>query len=171
MPKEKKPKEKENKPMKKRIKDKVLGNLARKGLKGATACLLGVLMFLAGCQTADPSSRSTSAEYEFPVNVTVNGTSNTVSVSVDIGDGATADASGGGDKNDNTATQTTDTKPEVAVALPGGTAGTGGSTPQSGIVSEALNKLLGTTSGGGATLTPQEVEAVKELLESNTQIQ
>ena len=64
-----------------------------------------------------------------------------------------------------TATQTTDTKPEVAVGVGGGSAGTGGAAPQSGIVGAALEKLmgiLGGTAAPGTKLTADEAAAISD---------
>ncbi len=57
----------------------------------------------------------------------------------------------------------TDTKPELAVGVGGGSAGTGGAQPSSGIVGAALEKLMGIVGGTaakGAALTPSEAQAV-----------
>ena len=116
---------------------------------------------LAGCQSADPASRSNSTRYR---DIYVSNASN---VTLTVGDGLYADSSGGGDTQSNTPTQTLDTKPEVAVALPGGTAGTGGAKPQSGIVGEALDALGRILKGSGEKLTPEQADAIKECADVN----
>ena len=125
---------------------------------GATA--LAALLMLSGCQTADPASRSNRASYR-DIRAEIFGTSNTIHITV--GDGLYASADGGGDKQDSAATQTTDTRPEVAVGVGGGSAGTGGAAPQSGIVGDALKKLMsivGGTAPEGTKLTAEEAAAV-----------
>ncbi|MCL1922042.1 MAG: hypothetical protein FWG50_13390 [Kiritimatiellaeota bacterium] len=127
------------------------------------AALAAVLM--AGCQTADPSSRSNKASYG---DITV---CESTGVTITLGDGLVADASGGGDTQSNTPTQTTDVKPEVAAAWAGGSAGTGGGAPQSGIVGEALSKLMGLIGGtSSAKLTPQEARAVRDCVDGNCEL-
>ena len=126
----------------------------------ATASVLFAVLALAGCQTADPASRSNRAAYR-DIYAKVRGASNTVCITV--GDGLYASADGGGDKQDSAATQTTDTRPEVAVGVGGGSAGTGGAAPQSGIVGDALKKLMsivGGTAPEGTKLTAEEAAAV-----------
>lgn len=126
----------------------------------ATASVLFAVLALAGCQTADPASRSNRAAYR-DIYAEVRGASNTVCITV--GDGLYASADGGGDKQDSAATQTTDTRPEVAVGVGGGSAGTGGAAPQSGIVGDALKKLMsivGGTAPEGTKLTAEEAAAV-----------
>ncbi len=126
----------------------------------ATASVLFAVLALAGCQTADPASRSNRAAYR-DIYAEVRGVSNTVCITV--GDGLYASADGGGDKQDSAATQTTDTKPELAVGVGGGSAGTGGAQPSSGIVGAALEKLMGIVGGTaakGAALTPSEAQAI-----------
>lgn len=126
----------------------------------AAASAVVAILALAGCQNADPASRSNRTSYR-DIVAEIRGSSNTINVTV--GDGLYASADGGGDKNDSAATQTTDTKPEVAVGVGGGSAGTGGATPSSGIAGEALNKLMGIVSGkapAGTTLTAEEAQAV-----------
>jgi hypothetical protein len=126
----------------------------------ATASVLFAVLALAGCQTADPASRSNRAAYR-DIYAEVRGVSNTVCITV--GDGLYASADGGGDKQDSAATQTTDTRPEVAVGVGGGSAGTGGAAPQSGIVGDALKKLMsivGGTAPEGTKLTAEEAAAV-----------
>jgi len=148
--------------MKKKTQDKVLNKLSAKGLvRTATVLLLMTVgvAFLAGCQTADPASRSNRTDYG-GMSIVIKGNHNVATV--DIGDGVTSDASGGGDTQSNTPTQTTDTKPEVAVGLGGGSAGTGGSPASSGIVGEALSKLMGILGGNGGKLTQQEAAAIKD---------
>jgi hypothetical protein len=126
----------------------------------ATASVLFAVLALTGCQTADPASRSNRAAYR-DIYAEVRGVSNTVCITV--GDGLYASADGGGDKQDSAATQTTDTRPEVAVGVGGGSAGTGGAAPQSGIVGDALKKLMsivGGTAPEGTKLTAEEAAAV-----------
>lgn len=136
----------------------------RKGMLMMAGLVLMAGLVIVGCQSADPASRSNRAEYR-DIYAAVNGTNNTVTVRV--GDGLYASADGGGDKMENTATQTTDTKPEIAVGVGGGSAGTGGATPSSGIVGAALEKLMSIVSGSakaGTTLTAEEAAAIKECV-------
>jgi len=132
---------------------------------GATA--LAALLMLSGCQTADPASRSNRASYR-DIRAEISGTSNTIHITV--GDGLYASADGGGDKQDSTATQTTDTRPEVAVGVGGGSAGTGGASPQSGIVGDALQKLLSIVNGTASKdtkLTTEEANAITACANCN----
>ena len=92
---------------------------------------------------------------------------NSSGVTLTVGDGLIASADGGGDTQSNSPTQTTDTKPEVAVGLGGGSAGTGGSPASSGIVGEALSKLMGIFGGSGEKLTQQEAAAIKDCADGN----
>lgn len=100
--------------------------------------MLAAAALIGGCQTADPASRSNRTAYR-DIRVDVNGCSNTVNMTV--GDGLYASADGGGDTQSNTPTQTTDTKPEVAVGVGGGSAGTGGASPQSGLTDKIVAAL------------------------------
>lgn len=132
-----------------------------KQLSASLLLCVSALIF-AGCQTADPASRSNRTSYR-DIRAEINGTSNTLTITV--GDGLYASADGGGDTQSNTPTQTTDTKPEVAVGVGGGSAGTGGAAPQSGIVGAALEKLmsiLGGTAPAGTKLTRDEAAAISE---------
>lgn len=132
---------------------------------GATA--LAALLMLAGCQTADPASRSNRASYR-DIRAEIAGVSNTIHITV--GDGLYASADGGGDKQESSAAQTTDTKPEIAVGVGGGSAGTGGATPQSGIVGAALEKLMSIISGTaptGTKLTTEEASAISACANGN----
>lgn len=101
----------------------------------AVALALGLL---AGCQTADPASRSNRTQYR-DIVAKIEGSSNTVTISV--GDGLYASADGGGDAQHNTPTQTTDTKPEVAVGVGGGSAGTGGAATTAGLTDKIMAAL------------------------------
>ena len=97
-----------------------------KGVVGV-AVAVALMAFVTGCQNADPASRSNHAEYgDMAPKIVIEGCHNTVNVTIKIGDGLYASADGGGDQQENTPTQTTDTKPEVAVGVGGGSAGTGG---------------------------------------------
>ncbi len=128
----------------------------------ASLCLCASALIFAGCQTADPASRSNRTSYR-DIRAEINGCSNTLTITV--GDGLYASADGGGDALENTPTQTTDTKPEVAVGVGGGSAGTGGAAPQSGIVGAALEKLmgiLGGTAAPGTKLTADEAAAISD---------
>lgn len=159
-PKPEKLKEKEEKMKTKQKK------LAQK-LKGVTATVAAAatalaMMAAAGCQTADPSSRSNRAEYgDVAPRVEINGCSNVVSVTNIVGDGVYASADGGGDKQTNTPTQTTDTKPEVAVGVGGGSAGTGGASTQAGLTDKimAALKATGLISAGNVNAAAKAVEA------------
>lgn len=128
----------------------------------ASLCLCVSAFLFTGCQTADPASRSNRTSYR-DIRAEINGCSNTLTITV--GDGLYASADGGGDALENTPTQTTDTKPEVAVGVGGGSAGTGGAAPQSGIVGAALDKLmsiLGGTAAPGTKLTADEAAAISD---------
>lgn len=128
----------------------------------ASLLLCASALIFAGCQTADPASRSNRTSYR-DIRAEINGSGNTLTVTV--GDGLYASADGGGDAIENTPTQTTDTKPEVAVGVGGGSAGTGAATPSSGIVGAALEKLmsiLGGTAAPGTTLTQDEAAAISD---------
>ncbi|HRR33126.1 MAG TPA: hypothetical protein P5026_03430 [Kiritimatiellia bacterium] len=128
----------------------------------ASALILSASTLLSGCQTADPASRSNRTSYR-DIRAEINGCSN--SLTITVGDGLYASADGGGDAIENTPTQTTDTKPEVAVGVGGGSAGTGAATPSSGIVGAALEKLmsiLGGTAAPGTKLTPGEAAAISD---------
>ena len=118
----------------------------------AAASLLALALTLAlGCQSADPKSRSSRTSYG---DIIVANSSN---VTLTIGDGSLLSADGGGDATTASPVQTTDTKPELAVALPGASAGTGGAKPASGLtetVLTALQKLLNGESPPADTLTP-----------------
>lgn len=122
--------------------------------------VMALVAIITGCQTVDPASRSNRTSYR-DLYVQIEGTSNTVEMTV--GDGLYASADGGGDSQENTATQTTDTKPEVAVGVGGGSAGTGGATPSSGIVGAALEKVMSILSGkapADTKLTKEEADAI-----------
>jgi hypothetical protein len=135
---------------------KVALKLKDKAAAGTAALIAAAL--IAGCQNADPSSRSNRTQYR-DIRAEVNGSSNHVSITV--GDGLLATADGGGDAMEASPTQTTDTRPEIAVGVGGGSAGTGGAVPSSGIVGEALEKLMGIVGGtGSAKLTAEEAKAV-----------
>jgi hypothetical protein len=132
-----------------------------KQLSASLLLCVSALIF-AGCQTADPASRSNRTSYR-DIRAEINGCSN--SLTITVGDGLYASADGGGDAMEATATQTTDTKPEVAVGVGGGSAGTGGAAPQSGIVGAALEKLmgiLGGTAAPGTKLTAEEAAAISD---------
>ena len=149
---------------------------------------LALLFLAAGCQntkpvlnapqptTIEPKAKATSAEYG-GVSLTVNGNSNEVTMT--IGDGAIA-ANEGNDTQRNTATptstptsnvvptQTNDIKPEVAVAGPGGSAGTGNAKPGGNVLQDAFNKLAGIFSGTSKTpLTKPEADALKDCIDGN----
>lgn len=158
--------------MNKSLKQKVRGKMKTKKeilkakLKGVTktapgvATLLAVMMF-AGCQTADPASRSNRASYgDLEPRITINGSSNTVSFAMTIGDGVLASADGGGDTQSNSPVQTTDTKPEVAVGVGGGSAGTGGGSQETGPTAAVLYALKGL----GNLITPENEKAVTEAV-------
>lgn len=128
----------------------------------ASLCLCASALIYSGCQTADPASRSNRTSYR-DIRAEINGCSN--SLTITVGDGLYASADGGGDTQSNSPTQTTDTRPEVAVGVGGGSAGTGGATPSSGIVGAALEKLmsiLGGTAPAGTKLTADEAAAISD---------
>ena len=139
-------------------------------MKKVILFLAAAVMGVVGCQTADPASRSNRVAYR-DIYVTVNGASNYVHQAV--GDGLYASADGGGDTQSNTPTQTTDTKPEVAVGVGGGSAGTGGAKPTSGLTEEvlsALTKFTGILGGNGGKLTAAEANAIKECVDWNCEL-
>ncbi len=125
-------KQKKSKPAKMQEKEEKMKEKSKKlamKLKGA-AVAVGLMAFVTGCQNADPASRSNHTQYgDLEPRIVIEGCHNTVNVTIKIGDGLYASADGGGDEQTNSPTQTTDTKPEVAVGVGGGSAGTGGSTP------------------------------------------
>lgn len=75
------------------------------------------LVALAGCSTATPASRATTANYEINVKVSVDESakSTTVNVPFTFGDGALASADSSGSTETQTATPTLDIKPDVNV--------------------------------------------------------
>lgn len=152
-------------------KQKLRNKLKRKKpMKQTLASLLlcaSAALLSGGCQTADPASRSNRASYR-DIYAEVNGGSNCVTIT--IGDGLYASADGGGDRQDSAATQTTDTRPEVAVGVGGGSAGTGGASPSSGIVGAALEKLVSILDGSapaGTKLSTEEAAAITECVGCN----
>jgi len=119
-----------------------------------------------GCKSADPASRSSAADYG-GLKAEVKGNNNTVNVTV-RGDGAFTSAEGGGDVQTNTPNQATDTKPEIAFAMPGGSAGTGSAQPGGNVLDRALNKVTGWIGGGTKTpLTKLEADALKYCIDCN----
>ena len=75
------------------------------------------LMALAGCSTATPASRATTASYEINVKVCMDEgvKSATVNVPFTFGDGALASADSSGSKETQTATPTVDVRPDIDV--------------------------------------------------------
>jgi len=137
------------KPMKSKTKRKVRGKLSAKGLvRVATVLLLMTVgvVFLAGCQTADPSSRSNLADYG-GMSIVVNGNNNRVTI--DVGDGVTSDASGGGDTQTSTPTLSTDVTTKAAAAWGASSAANEGSPGQSGDFISSVGKLIRTFTGSG----------------------
>ena len=128
--------------------------------KVATATAMLALVLMAGCQTADPASRSNNATYgDFMPKIAIDGSSNTVTVAITVGDGVYASADGGGDTQSNTPTQTTDTKPEVAVGVGGGSAGTGGGSQESGLTAKLWNALKAYIPAGSETAAKTAIES------------
>jgi len=163
MGKKKKAKDKGGKPLKQEVKAKVKEKLKKKGLaSGAGALLLVSMVLFAGCQTADPSSRSNRADVG-GVQVTVNGNHNTTYV--DIGDLLTADASGGGDTQSNTPTLSTDVTTKAAAAWGASSAANEGSPGQSGDFISSVGKLIRIFNGSGETLDANEAAAVRECVD------
>jgi hypothetical protein len=159
-------------PVKQKMKEKKEAMKAKKEaikakLKGVAAPIaagtaLVALMLLTACQTADPASRSNNATYgDLEPRITVNGSSNYVHLAVTVGDGVIASADGGGDTQSNTPTQTTDTKPEVAVCVGGGSAGTGGGSPTAGLTDKLMTALKGL-----GLVTGTNEGAVKEVIDA-----
>ena len=143
--------------MKKETKGKVRSKLSARGLlRAATACLLFGMMLLAGCQTADPSSRSNRTDYG-GMSIVVNGNSNRVTI--DVGDGVTSDASGGGDTQSNTPTLSTDVTTKAAAAWGASSAANEGSPSQSGDYISLFRSLLRMITGSSDSLTELEAAA------------
>ena len=159
----KKGKKKGEKPMKKKTKDKVRGKLLAKGLvAGATVCLVAAVMLLAGCQSADPASRSNRTDYG-GMSVVINGNHNRVTV--DIGDGVTSDASGGGDTQTSTPTLSTDVTTKAAAAWGASSAANEGSPGQSGDFISSVGKLIRIFTGSGESLDAGEAKAVRDCVD------
>jgi len=128
-------------------------------MKKAMVMMMLAVAALAGCQSADPASRSNRTAYR---DIYVSDSSN---VTLKVGDGLYASADGGGDSQRNTPTQTTDVKPEVAAAWGGASAGTGGARPTAGLTAAALaawDKLT-----GGGKLTAGEAQAIRDCVDGN----
>lgn len=136
-------------------------------LKGAApaataVCLMVAAMMMAGCQTADPASRSNDASYgDLEPRVSINGSSNYVNVAITIGDGVLASADGGGDTQSNTPTQTTDVPAQVAVGVGGGSAATGGGSPTAGLTDKLMAALKST-----GLVTENNTAAVKAAVDA-----
>ena len=151
--------------------------IRRERLRQGACIIAGIFMVaiaalaFTGCLGANPAARSNHAQYGDIGRVEINGSSNTVSITV--GDGVIASADGGGDMMENTPTQTTETKPEIAAAWGGASAGTGGAKPSSGIAGKALEKLMGITGGtapSGTKLTAEEAKAITDCVGDNCEI-
>ena len=124
------------------------------------------LGLVAGCQTTTPASRANESKYAPVVKIENRGNNNEYKLT--LGDGLYASADGGGDTQRVTPTQTTDTKPEIAVAGPGGSAGTGNAKPGGNVLDNALNKVSGWLGGGTKTpLTKLEADALKDCIDGN----
>lgn len=163
-----KPQKLADKRRKAKSKKSKLAKLKGQIMKHTALAALAAAAILSGCQTADPASRSNRSSYR-DIYAEIHGCSNLVTIT--IGDGLYASADGGGDRQDSSAAQTTDTKPELAVGVGGGSAGTGGAQPSSGIVGAALEKLMGIVGGTaakGAALTPSEAQAVSAAAQAAT---
>jgi len=124
--------------------------------------MLAVAGVMSGCQSADPASRSNRTRYG-DIVAKVQGENNTVYI--EIGDGTYASADGGGDAVTSQPTQTTETKPEIAAAWGGASAGTGGAKPTSGLTETAIAAWQKLTSG--QKLTAQEAAAIKDCADGN----
>ena len=117
--------------------EKAKKKIARK-VKGCVLVALGLLV--AGCSTATPASRATSASYDISVKVCLDEgvKSATVNVPFTFGDGALASADSSGSTETQTATPTLDVKPDINVnyAQGGGISsrGTGGASGAAGIL-------------------------------------
>lgn len=121
--------------------------------------LLLIVAAAAGCQNADPASRSNRASYR-DIRAEIRGTSNVVNITV--GDGLYASADGGGDTQSNTPTHTVDTKPEVAVGVGGGSAGTGGASPSAGLT----KKIVAALKNAGVVTDSNAPEASKAVADA-----
>ena len=109
-------------------KEKIAAKCGKRAAKCAVV-LIALAFVLAGCATADPSSRSTSGEYgdtEPTVKVVFEkGSSNntaTITMPITLGDAAVASADSSGSTETQTAspTNTTDIKPKTDVNTTGG---------------------------------------------------
>ena len=131
-------------------------------MKKVMFIMLAAAGVMSGCQSADPASRSNRTRYgDIVANVYGEGNS----VSIEIGDGLYASADGGGDATTSTPTQTTETKPEIAAAWGGASAGTGGAKPTSGLTDTVIAAWQKLTSG--QKLTAQEAAEIKGCVEGN----
>ena len=124
------------KPAKDRVKAKAKEVKAKvKGKVKALLALIGLAVLFAGCSTATPASRATTASYEINVKVCMDEgvKSTTVNVPFTFGDGALASADSSGSTETQTATPTLDIKPDVDLNYAqGGGISTGGGRAASG---------------------------------------
>lgn len=151
--------------MKVKIKGKVIGNLAGKGLvAAATALVLFVMMAFTGCQSADPSARVTRADYG-DLCVAIHGNAN--NVTFDLGDGAVSDASGGGDSQTSTPTLTPTVTTKAAAAWGASSAANEGSPGQAGDFISSVGKLIRIFTGSGESLSSAEAAAIRECVDGN----
>ena len=143
------------KPVKAKVKAKVKSTKAKvKGKVKALLARVGLAVLFAGCSTATPASRATTAQYEITFSFDDGAKGNTVNLT--LGDGALASADSSGSTETQTATPTLDVKPDVNLnyAQGGGITnrGTGGGTATG--AAGVLEKLLGSlTDEGLAALT------------------
>jgi hypothetical protein len=136
-----------------------------KGLAPAATAVLMLLaaLLFAGCQDLNPASRSNHAQYrDVAPSIVVNGSSNVVTVTNSVGDGVIASADGGGDAMTNTPSQTTDVKPEVAVGVGGGSAGTGAGSQEAGLTTQIMSALKGL----GGLINPTNEKTVAAAVEA-----
>jgi hypothetical protein len=152
---------KENKEKMKAKKQTMKDRLKGVTKTAATAATLIAVMLFAGCQTADPASRSNTATYgDLEPRITINGSSNYVHVAMTIGDGVIASADGGGDTQSNTPTQTTDVRPDIKAAVGAGATASGAAGNNPDFMSTAVQAVYGWLGANkGVTLTDSEKAA------------
>lgn len=139
------------KPVKAKVKAKAKAVKAKvKGKVKTVLALVGLSVLFAGCSTATPASRATTANYEINVKVCLDEgvKSATVNVPFTFGDGALASADSSGSTETQTATPTLDIKPDVNVNYANGggitNRGTGGAAGAAGILESLTAEGLAT---------------------------
>lgn len=127
----------------------------------ATVC---AALALAGCSTAQPASRATSASYDIRFSFDESARHNTVTVT--LGDGALASADSTGSNETQTATPTLDVKPDINVnyAQGGGITnrGTGGASGAAGILESLTAEGLAALKAAIANKTTGKITLQKK---------